>query len=71
VYVADEMFFCGTGVQVAAITRVDHRPVGDGEMGRLTTELRDLYFAVVRAAKESYRHWCTPVFVEQPVSSPA
>jgi branched-chain amino acid aminotransferase len=71
VYVADEAFFCGTGVQVAAISRVDHRPVGNGEMGPLTAELRDLYFTVVRAAKENYQHWCTPVFVEQTVSSPA
>ena len=30
---ADEAFFCGTGVQIAAITRVDHRPIGAGRMG--------------------------------------
>jgi branched-chain amino acid aminotransferase len=71
VYVADEVFFCGTGVQVAAISRVDHRPIGTGEMGPLTAELRNLYFSVVRAAKKSYQHWCTPVFVEQTVSTPA
>ena len=33
-YVADEAFFCGTGVQVVAITNVDHRVVGDGRWGR-------------------------------------
>ena len=33
-YVADEAFFCGTGVQVVAITKVDHRVVGDGRSGR-------------------------------------
>ena len=32
-YLADEAFFCGTGVQIAAITRVDHRPIGTGTHG--------------------------------------
>jgi branched-chain amino acid aminotransferase len=71
VYLADEAFFCGTGVQVASITRVDHRPIGNGAMGPITSELRDLYFDVVRGKNENYRHWCTPVYVEQPVSSAA
>lgn len=61
-YVCDELFFCGTGVQVAAITSVDHRPVGSGSMGPVTTAIRDLYFDVVRGNVEKYRHWNTPVY---------
>jgi branched-chain amino acid aminotransferase len=61
-YVADEAFFVGTGVQVAAITRIDHRPIGDGKMGPLVRAIRDLYFAVVRGQVAKYRHWCTPVY---------
>ena len=33
-YVADEMFLCGTGVQVAAVTQIEHRALGTGSMGR-------------------------------------
>ena len=33
IYVADEAFFCGTGVQIASIVEADHRPVGRGMMG--------------------------------------
>lgn len=62
-YVCDELFFCGTGVQVAAITAVDHRPVGDGAMGPITTAVRDLYFDVVRGNVAKYRSWNTPVFI--------
>jgi branched-chain amino acid aminotransferase len=62
-YVADELWFCGTGVQIAAITRIDHRPVGGGKMGPLVSELRDLYFNVVRGRVPKYRHWCEPVYV--------
>jgi len=61
-YIADEAFFCGTGVQVASIASVEHRPVGSGHMGPITTELRDLYFRVVRGQEARYMHWLTPVY---------
>lgn len=61
-YVADEMFFCGTGVQVAAIVSVDRRLIGDGQMGPVVKQIRDLYFDVVRGCAPSYRRWCTPVY---------
>jgi branched-chain amino acid aminotransferase len=64
-YLADEIFFCGTGVQVCAITRIDHRPISTGQMGPLTTDLRDLYFDVVRGKVAKYRHWTTPVYVTE------
>jgi branched-chain amino acid aminotransferase len=61
-YLADEAFFSGTGVQLAAITRVDHRPIGEGKMGPVVSELRDLFFNVVRGKAQKYRHWCAPVY---------
>lgn len=61
-YVADEAFFCGTGVQVAAIASVDHRPVGAGKLGPVVRQLRDVYFAAVRGELPSYRAWLTPVY---------
>ncbi len=62
VYLADEAFLCGTGVQIAAITSVDHRPVGSGSLGPIVSELRSLYFDVVTGRVEKYRHWTTPVY---------
>lgn len=61
-YLADEAFFCGTGAQISAITRVDHRPIGTGRMGDATTRLRNLYFDVVRGRVSKYRDWCYPVY---------
>ncbi len=66
VYLADEAFFCGTGVQIAAITSVDHRPIGTGRMGPVVRDLRDLYFKVVTGRVEKYRHWTTPVYERVP-----
>ncbi len=62
VYYADEAFFCGTGVQVAAIASVDHRPIGAGHIGPITTHLRDLFFRIVRGQESGYSHWLTPVY---------
>jgi branched-chain amino acid aminotransferase len=64
-YVADELWFCGTGVQIAAICHIDHRAVGTGKMGPLVSDLRELYFDVVRGRVPKYRHWNTPVFVKE------
>lgn len=60
-YVADEAFFCGTGAQIVAISSIDHRPVGDGNIGPWTRRLRNLYFQVVRGEISRYHHWLTPV----------
>lgn len=69
-YLADEMFFCGTGAQISAITRVDHRVVGSGNMGDITTRLRKMYFDVVRGRVAKYRDWCYPVYdVKKTVTS--
>jgi len=64
-YVCEEAFFCGTGVQMAAITEIDHRPVGDGQLGPVSSQLRKLYFDVVRGKLPKYQHWCTPVYPEK------
>ena len=63
-YICDELFFCGTGVQVAAIATVDRRPVGSGKIGPITKSIRDLYFDVVKGNVAKYRGWNTPVYVE-------
>jgi branched-chain amino acid aminotransferase len=62
VYLAEEAFFCGTGVQLAAIAKVDHHPIGSGKMGPITQRLRQFYFEVVRGQVAKYSHWCVPAY---------
>ncbi len=64
VYLADEAWFCGTGVQVAPITAVDHRLIGNGECGPFVAKLRDLYFDVVCGKVAKYKDWCVPVYTK-------
>lgn len=62
IYVADEMFLTGTGVQIGAVTQVDGRPVGAGIPGPVTTRLEELYGMAVRGRLARYASWCTPVY---------
>ena len=61
-YVADEIFLCGTGVQVAPVTKVDGRRIGDGKMGEITRSIQDLYLSAVHGEVEEYMDWLTPVY---------
>lgn len=61
-YVADEVFLCGTGAQVSPVIEVDRRPVGSGKMGPITARIQQLYFQTVKGDHPKYRHWCTPVY---------
>jgi len=61
-YVADEVFLCGTAAQVAPVTRVDGRPIATGTSGPLTLQIQALYERVVRGRVPQYRAWIEPVY---------
>ncbi len=60
-YIADEAFFCGTGVQIAWIEKIDGRPIGNATCGPITTMIRDIFFNVVRGKDARYASFLTPV----------
>jgi branched-chain amino acid aminotransferase len=62
VYLCEEILLTGTAAQVTAVTRVDHRLVGDGKMGPVVAHLRELFFDAVRGKLPKYRKWNTPVY---------
>jgi branched-chain amino acid aminotransferase len=66
VYLSEEIFMTGTAAQVVSVTQVDHRNIGSGEMGPITTRLRQLYDDVVRGRVAKYRGWNEPVYVPEP-----
>ena len=61
-YSAEEIFLCGTGVQLAAVISVDRRPVGEGKPGPITLALQELYYDLVRGRSARHRHYVTPVY---------
>ena len=60
-FICDELFMTGTAAQVMVVTRVDHRPVGDGKMGPITASLRALFNDVAHGKYPKYGSWTVPV----------
>jgi branched-chain amino acid aminotransferase len=55
-YIADEVFLCGTAAEVSAVNSVDDRPLPCP--GPATAAIADVYGQAVRGQLEQYRHWC-------------
>lgn len=64
-YVADEMFLCGTGAEITPVRSVDRRPIGGWRVGPVTRRLAAHFEAVVRGRVASRKDWLTPVWPEQ------
>lgn len=61
-YLADEVFFTGTAAHITPILEIDHRPIGNRDIGKVTKELQRLYFDVIKGKNPKYVHWCTPAY---------
>ncbi|GAC1444212.1 MAG: branched-chain amino acid transaminase [Chloroflexota bacterium] len=68
-YYADEIFITGTGVQVAPVTSVDGRRIGDGRVGPVASSLQRLYFEIVKGRNAKYLDWLTPVYASSRVEA--
>lgn len=60
-YIADEVFYLGTGAQITPIVSIDKRMIGDGKPGKYTRQLQNIYFDIVRGENSKYIKWLTPV----------
>jgi branched-chain amino acid aminotransferase len=59
-YLADEVFLTGTGVQVAPIASIDDRPIGSPDFP-VALDIQRRYFAAVRGTDPRYAHWLSPI----------
>ena len=66
-YTVEESFLTGTAAHITPIAEVDHRPIGDGEIGEITGKLQKIYSAVIRGDNPKYLGWCTPAYKKSPV----
>jgi branched-chain amino acid aminotransferase len=60
-YLADELFLCGTAVEVTPITSVDRIPIGTGEPGPITKAVQSAFFGMVRGDQLDRHRWLTAV----------
>jgi branched-chain amino acid aminotransferase len=61
-YTADECFLTGTAAHLTPVSQIDRRPVGEQEIGPVTTKLQKLYFDVIQGKNPNYMDWCTPAY---------
>ena len=60
-YIADEVFFVGTAVEVTPIRSIDKIVVGKGCAGPITRTLQEEFFAITSGKKADRHNWLTPV----------
>ncbi len=66
-YIADELFFCGTAVEITPIRSVDRIEIGNGKRGPITERLQREFFDIVEGKKSDRFGWLSPV--SQPVGA--
>ncbi len=57
VYCADEAFFTGTAAEVTPIRELDHRMIGSGSRGPITTKLQQAFFDCVAGKHPKHTDW--------------
>jgi branched-chain amino acid aminotransferase len=54
---ADELFFCGTAVEVTPIKELDGRVIGDGKPGPITRRIQRVFYDAVHGRLPQYGYW--------------
>jgi branched-chain amino acid aminotransferase len=68
-YIADEVFFVGTAVEVTPIRTVDKVKVGRGRRGPVTEAIQQKFFQIVRGEAPDPYGWLQPVNVPATTAS--
>jgi branched-chain amino acid aminotransferase len=56
---ADEAFFTGTAVEITPITKLDNKPINNGERGEVTCELQNKFQEIISGKNSLYENWLT------------
>jgi len=66
-YLADEVFTCGTAAEITPVVLIDKYDIGSGTQGPVTSALETLFSRVLRGEEQAFAHWRTTVDVASPV----
>ncbi len=77
-YIADEVFVCGTAAEVIGLSEIDFRVIGDGQTGPVTRSIQKAFHDAIRGKTPQYESWCdyvnaslVPLTLPKPASVPA
>ncbi len=57
-YIADEVFVCGTAAECIGLSEIDFRVIGDGKTGPVTRAIQNVYHDAIRGKDARYEAWC-------------
>ena len=57
-YIADEVFVCGTAAECIGLSEIDFRTIGNGKTGPITKKIQDVYHDAIRGKVKKYEEWC-------------
>lgn len=60
-YLADELFICGSGLEVTPVLSIDRHQISNGKPGEMTTAIRESYLNAVHGELAQYRRWLSKV----------
>jgi branched-chain amino acid aminotransferase len=63
IYIADEVFFAGTAVEITPIRSVDRITIGNGKRGPVTEAIQRTFFDVIRGDVADTHGWLTYVYL--------
>jgi branched-chain amino acid aminotransferase len=58
-YTADEVFLTGTAAEITPVRDIDHRKIGRGEAGPITSRLQKTFFDIVKGGDTKHNEWLT------------
>lgn len=64
-YIADEVFLCGSAVEIISVLEIDGHKIGEKNSDTYTSKLRNVYFDVIRGKDNLYLDWLTPIYKEK------
>ncbi len=67
-YIADEVFVCGTAAECIALCEIDFRTIGAGKMGPVTRAIQQGYHAAIHGRHVRSAEWCD--YVNTPATVP-
>jgi branched-chain amino acid aminotransferase len=56
-YLADEVFFTGTAVELTPVREIDDRPIGIGEPGAITRSIQSVFDDALHGHTDRYSEW--------------
>jgi branched-chain amino acid aminotransferase len=57
-YIADEVFVCGTAAECIGLSEIDFRKIGEGKTGPVTRKIQNVYHDAIRGKVAKYEKWC-------------